>query len=548
MDNRPALILNVDDREAGRYTKSRHLRKFGFEVAEALNGADALRKVDELRPAVVLLDVRLPDMSGIEVCELIKAQWPEVMVLQTSATFVNVDDRIRGLNRGADSYLIQPAEPEELAAAVGALLRIRQAEDALRQMNEALENRVHERTATLEAVNEELKRQIAQRELTEAVLVQAQKMEAIGQLTGGLAHDFNNLLTAIVGNLDLIRNSSKEPRTLRLAENAHKAAERGSKLTAQLLAFSRTQEIATRPVAINELIAGMSTMLGQTLGPSVQIVTQLDPATGLARTDANQLEVAILNLAINARDAMPDGGTLTISTERLDLTEPEGDLAAGSYVAIRVADTGLGMTPEVQAKAFDPFFTTKSSGRGTGLGLAQVYGFSKQCGGTARIVSQPGQGTVITLWLEHTSIGETRAVDGARTEILAEASGRVLLIDDDPDVRNTLSELLLDLGYSVTTAESARVGLGLLEQTDPEIVILDFAMPEMNGAEAARLIVTQRRDLPILFVSGYPDTAALSSAVGEAPILHKPFTRAELAAAVARAKRRATPSARPSDA
>ena len=548
MDSRPALILNVDDREAGRYTKTRHLRKFGFEVAEAVNGADALLQVDALRPAVVLLDVRLPDMSGIEVCEIIKAKWPEVMVLQTSATFVNVDDRIRGLNRGADSYLIQPAEPEELAAAVGALLRIRRAEDALRQMNEALESRVHERTATLEAVNEELKRQIAQRELTEAVLVQAQKMEAIGQLTGGLAHDFNNLLTAIVGNLDLIRNSSKEPRTLRLAENAHKAAERGSKLTAQLLAFSRTQEIATRPVAINELIAGMSTMLGQTLGPSIQIVTQFDPATGLARTDANQLEVAILNLAINARDAMPDGGTLTISTQRCDLKEPEGDLVAGSYIVIRVADTGLGMTAEVQAKAFDPFYTTKSAGRGTGLGLAQVYGFSKQCGGTARIASQPGQGTTITLWLEFTSKDEAPSVDAGRTEVLAEASGRVLLIDDDPDVRNTLSELLLDLGYSVTAAESARIGLGLLEQTDPEIVILDFAMPEMNGAEAARLIVTQRRGLPILFVSGYADSVALSEAVGEAPVLHKPFTRAELASAVARARRRGSSSNAPSGA
>ena len=252
-----AIILNVDDREAGRYTKSRHLKKFGFEVVEATDGADALRKVEELRPAVVLLDVRLPDMSGIEVCEIIKSKWPEVLVLQTSATFVNVEDRIRGLNGGADSYLIQPAEPEELAAAIGALLRIRRAEDAMRGMNELLENRVSERTAVLEALNKELKNEIAQRELAEAALIQAQKMEAIGRLTGGLAHDFNNLLTAIVGNLDLIRVSSQESRTLRLAGNAFKAAQRGSKLTAQLLAFSRTQQLSARPIAVNALITGM---------------------------------------------------------------------------------------------------------------------------------------------------------------------------------------------------------------------------------------------------------------------------------------------------
>ncbi len=394
-----AIILNVDDREAGRYTKSRHLKKFGYEVVEAADGAEALRKVEEFRPAVVLLDVRLPDMSGIEVCEIIKTKWPEVMVLQTSATFVNVEDRIRGLNGGANSYLIQPAEPEELAAAVGALLRIRRAEDALRGMNEFLENRVRERTAVLQALNEELKSQIAQREMAEAALIQAQKMEAIGRLTGGLAHDFNNLLTAIVGNLDLIRVGSKEARTLRLAGNAFKAAERGSKLTAQLLAFSRTQKLNARPVAVNALIMGMSDLLAQTLGPSVQVVTSLDPEAGMARTDDNQLEVAILNLAINARDAMQDGGTLTIATQRAALTAPDRELLPGNYITVSVSDTGEGMTPDVMGKAFDPFFTTKAAGKGTGLGLAQVYGISRQCGGTARIRSQPGAGTSVAVWL-----------------------------------------------------------------------------------------------------------------------------------------------------
>ena len=535
-ENTP-LILNVDDREAGRYTKSRHLKKFGFKVIEAADGAEALRKVEELRPAVVLLDVRLPDMSGIEVCEVIKAKWPEVMVLQTSATFVNVKDRIRGLNGGADSYLVQPAEPEELAAAIGALLRIRAAEDALRRMNELLEMRVSERTAVLKALNEELEDQIAQRQIVQAAFVQAQKMETIGQLTGGLAHDFNNLLTAIVGNLDLILASSQEARTLRLAGNAFKAAERGSKLTAQLLAFSRTQKLAVRPVAVNDLIAGMSEMLTQTLGPSIQVVTALDAAAGMARTDDNQLEVAILNLAINARDAMPDGGPLTISTERVELTAPEDDLLPGPYIAVSVADTGHGMTAEVMAKAFEPFFTTKVAGKGTGLGLAQVYGIAKQCGGAARIVSQPGKGSIVTIWLRCVEAG-AQVNNEARVKVSESACGEVLLIDDDPDVRNVLHEMLENLGYTVNSAENADVGLKLLEQTNPDVVILDFAMPDLNGAEAAKIIRSRRQALPILFVSGYADTQVLGEAVGEVPILHKPFSRAEFAAAVLAARQK----------
>ena len=542
MIEQSAIILNVDDREAGRYTKSRHLKRFGFEVVEAADGAEALRKVEELRPAVVLLDVRLPDMSGIEVCEIIKAKWPEVMVLQTSATYVDTEDRIRGLNGGADSYLIQPTEPEELAAAIGALLRIRRAEDAMRGMNEILENRVRERTAVLEALNDELKSQIAQRELAEAALVQAQKMEAIGRLTGGLAHDFNNLLTAIVGNLDLILVGSKEARTIRLAGNAFKAAERGSKLTAQLLAFSRTQKLAARPIAVNALITGMSEMLAQTLGPSVQMLTDLDPEAGLARTDDNQLEVAILNLAINARDAMQDGGTLTISTRRLELAHPDGELLPGSYITVSVADTGEGMTSDIVGKAFDPFFTTKAAGKGTGLGLAQVYGISRQCGGTARIVSRAGEGTIVTVWLRCAGADAPFIDEAATAHTFDSASGEILLIDDDPDVRNTLHELLAELGYTVNAAENADAGLKLLERTNPDIVILDFAMPEVNGAEAAKAIRSKRHALPILFVSGYADTVALGEAVGDAPILHKPFSRAEFAAAVHAARRRGVPA------
>jgi DNA-binding response OmpR family regulator len=543
MEETGAIILNVDDREAGRYTKSRYLKQFGYTVIEAADGAETLQKVEEFQPAVVLLDIRLPDMSGIDVCEIIKEKWPEIMVLQTSATFVNVQDRIHGLNRGADSYLIQPAEPEELAAAVRALLRIRRAEDRLRAANEELEERVRSRTADLAAANDDLLREIAQREKVEAALVQSQKMEAVGHLTGGLAHDFNNLLTAIIGNLDLICRRTQESRILRLAENALKAAERGSKLTAQLLAFSRTQKLAIEPIRIDALIDGMNELLPQTLGPSVRMHTDIATDAGLVWADENQLEVALLNLAINARDAMPGGGSLTISARRQRIDRSDADLSPGDYVAVSVSDTGHGMSQDVVAKAFDPFFTTKPPGKGTGLGLAQVYGIARQCDGSARIVSEVGKGTTVSILLKRAD-GAAAANAESETALDGSASfAEILLIDDDADVRDTLHEMLIELGYSVQVAESGAAGLTILERSRPNLVLLDFAMPQLSGAEVAALIRNDRPGLPIIFISGYADTHALATAVGSATLLRKPFRRAELAAALRDALQGEKPSA-----
>jgi DNA-binding response OmpR family regulator len=274
------VVLNVDDLEAQRYVKTRDLHAGGFAVIEAQTGAEALRLIEQHRPPVVLLDVQLPDISGFEVCAFIKKKWPEVMVLQTSATFTTTEDRVIGLNAGADSYLVQPAEPIELAAAINALLRIRRSEDALRSLNATLDNQVQVRTVELAEANQQLMKEMAQRKKAEEVLLQAQKMEAIGQLTGGLAHDFNNLLTAVVGNLDLIRARATEPPIVKLAENAFKAAERGSKLTAQLLAFSRTQKLATSSIDINRTIEGMHEFLNQSLGANVSIRSTTRPRVG----------------------------------------------------------------------------------------------------------------------------------------------------------------------------------------------------------------------------------------------------------------------------
>lgn len=517
------VVLNVDDLEAQRYVKTRDLRAVGFDVIEATTGAEALRLVEKHRPPVVLLDVQLPDINGFEVCAFIKQKWPEVMVLQTSATFTTSQHRIIGLNAGADSYLVQPTEPTELAAAIHALLRIRRTEDALRALNASLDKQVQVRTAELADTNRQLKLEMAQRQKAEAELLQAQKMEAVGQLTGGLAHDFNNLLTAVIGNLDLIRSRASEPRITRLAENAFKAAERGSKLTAQLLAFSRTQKLATSSIDINRLIEAMYELLNQSLGAGVVIELALDPAAPVVIADGNQLEVAFLNLAINARDAMPDGGRLVISTSS-DPGDPH-------KVLVAVTDTGTGMAPDVIARAFDPFFTTKPPGKGTGLGLSQVYGLVRQMGGNVDIVSQPGEGTSVRLHLRRGLVASETATEAAPASE-AGHSEIILVVDDDHDVRAIMTSFLTEIGYVVHEAERGDTALAMQRQLRQQLMIIDFAMPGTNGAEVVKAARKTQPSLPVLFVSGYADSAALEAAMGEAPFLRKPFLPAELAHAV----------------
>jgi DNA-binding response OmpR family regulator/two-component sensor histidine kinase len=515
-------ILNVDDEDAPRYVKTRDLQENGLAVIEARNGAEALRLVEAEKPPIVLLDVQLPDITGYEVCAFIKKKWPDVLVLLTSATFTTATHRTQGLDSGADSFLVQPAEPLELAAAVNALLRIRKSEDEMRALNATLEQRVKDRVADLEAANLQLKHEIEQRQRAETALVQSQKMEAIGQLTGGLAHDFNNLLTAVVGNLDLIRVRATDPRIAHHADHAFMAAQRGAKLTAQLLAFSRTQKLATVAVDLNGLIYGMSELLNQTLGAEITVETNLSPGLAAALADANQLELAILNLSINARDAMPGGGTLTIST----LEDP----ADKERVIVCVADTGTGMPPEVVARAFDPFFTTKEPGKGTGLGLSQVYGIVRQIGGDVTIDTAIGKGTRISIALpvastaaknEYTVLGDT-----------TRGSEAILIVDDDPDVRQIMVGVLSDLGYRVKEAGNGEAALDILRDYRPDLLVLDFGMPGTNGAEVAAGARQQNEGIRILFVSGYSDSSAIEKSVGKAALLHKPFRPAEFAAAV----------------
>jgi PAS domain S-box-containing protein len=521
------LVLNVDDDAANRYVKTRSLMMGEMEVIEAETGANALALIALRRPLLVLLDVNLPDVDGLEVCRRIKADWPDIVVVQISATAITTADKVIGLESGADCYLTTPVEPMELIAVTRAMLRLRHAEtqaqeaseryrmivesavdyaiftcgmdaritswntgaqailgyapediigepcarifmaddigadvpeaemraahdgvsvraerwhrrrdgtrfwssgrmvalrdrrgevagylkilydrsiekearNALEALNAKLEDRVAARTRDLAEANARLRTEIAERERVGEQIRQLQKMEALGQLTGGIAHDFNNLLTAILGGLEVTRRRTEDPRSLRLIDSSISAAQRGAKLIAQLMAFARKQNLQIEYLPLNTLVSDMQELLERSVGATVFMVYDLAPDVWPVMADASQVQMALLNLAINARDAMPNGGTLRIASGNIRVEDAEADLPVGEYASLTIQDNGTGMTEEVMARLFEPFFTTKELGKGTGLGLAQVYGFVRQSGGTVRVHSVVDQGTTITILL-----------------------------------------------------------------------------------------------------------------------------------------------------
>ncbi|MGZ8998702.1 MAG: response regulator, partial [Allosphingosinicella sp.] len=408
------------------------------------------------------------------------------------------------------------------------------AEQGLRDMNETLEGRVRERTRELEQALEQLRAEAAERERAEQALRQAQKMEAVGQLTGGIAHDFNNLLTPVIGGLEIISRNLEDPRLKRIADTTLESSRRGAKLTTQLLTFSRLQRIQMAPVEVNRVITQLRDILHHTIGPDVTISTRLGKFSQLAQCDENQLENAILNLAINARDAMPEGGRLTISTELREI-EGEGDVRDGAFVEITVQDSGDGMSPEVLARATEPFFSTKPLGKGTGLGLAQVYGIARQSGGTLRIESRSGEGTRVSILLP---TAETGSAEAARlVEAVAEPrskAGKVFLVDDDPDVRAFLTDLLDELGHEVLAFAGGADALEALGQCVPDLLLIDFAMPGMNGAQLAAEVKALHPNLPFAFITGFAESDQLETAMADgAPVLRKPFGMDEVVRTVA---------------
>jgi PAS domain S-box-containing protein len=378
-------------------------------------------------------------------------------------------------------------------------------------------------------------RDVTELKAAQEQLRQSQKMEALGQLTGGIAHDFNNLLTVVVGGLDLIVRRAEDPKLQRYAKNALEAAERGARLTAQLLAFSRVQRLEVRPTLVAPLITNMRPLLRNVLGPGIEKKIELDTAAVPVLADPTQLELAVLNLAINARDAMPGGGLLSIATKVVAISG-DTEMDDGDYVEVSIGDTGTGMPEDVVARAFEPFFTTKEIGKGTGLGLSMVYGVARQSGGTARIESRAGGGTIVRLYFRCAEGAEIGAGTDAEAENgpadPPEQAARVLVVDDDPDVRGFVVSSLEDLGYEVTEASNGETALAEFRREVPDLVVLDYLMPGMSGAEVAREMRSARPDQAILFVSGYSETDAIRAAAPGAALLSKPFRSEALATSV----------------
>lgn len=438
---------------------------------------------------------------------------------------------------GNVALLERPFHPTTLVSVVQSSLRSRRRQYECRRLNEELEIRVNERTAELAAANRQLLRQIEERERVETTLRQMQRLEAVGQLTSGVAHDFNNLLTVVLGNIGFLERdfaaSGINGKTSQRLSYMRSAAERGAKLTDQLLSFSRRQRLEPRSLDLNETVASMRDMLQSTMGGSIQIETGFQEKLWPAMVDPTQLELAILNLAINARDAMEVGGTLTVSTANVSLGEPRypEEPPPGDYVSVCVSDTGTGMSESVRRKVFEPFFTTKETGKGSGLGLSQVLGFAQQSSGGIRLESHIGEGTRVHIYLPRSAVQAERsstAFSGTNAPALANGS-KVLLVDDDNAVREVTAAMLRDLGYIVLEAGSGGGAFDLLERERMiDLIVMDFAMPGMNGAEVARQARIDRPMIPILFITGFADRAAISGIDG-AQIIGKPFSRDELA-------------------
>ncbi|KRB85614.1 histidine kinase [Sphingomonas sp. Root710] len=385
-----------------------------------------------------------------------------------------------------------------------------------------------------------LREQMAAREIAEEQIRQMQKMESIGQLTGGIAHDFNNMLAIVIGSLDLARRRLGDPdRLLRYIDNAHEGAERAASLTARLLAFSRQQPLAPLTVDVNKLVAGMSELLQRTVGEEYMVETVL--AGGLWRTfvDPGQLENAVINLAVNARDAMPDGGRITIETANAylddDYARSRGDVTPGQYVMLSMTDAGSGMTPDVMAKAFDPFFTTKPVGKGTGLGLSQIFGFMKQTGGHAAIYSEPGHGTTVKLYiprhLGQLSDQQSRPAIGETVVPVARPGETILVVEDEQRVRHFSVDALRELGYTVISAVNGGDALkALSEQPSITMLFTDIVMPEMNGRKLADAAIEMRPDVKVLFTTGYTRNAVVHNGMLDAGVafLPKPFSVTQL--------------------
>ncbi|MBV8664718.1 MAG: response regulator [Hyphomicrobiales bacterium] len=425
------------------------------------------------------------------------------------------------------------------------ILELHESEERLKRLNETLEERVARRTAELERAHAAVLAQIEQREVAERKLRHGQKMEMIGQLTGGVAHDFNNLLMAVIGNLDLLRKHlPRDAKTSRLIDGAVQGAQRGAALTQRLLAFARKQDLRVEPKNIVDLVRGMTDLIERSAGGQIELKINLPDSVPLVLVDASQIELALLNLVVNARDAMPEGGVLTIDVDerRAPLG---GDLAPGRYVRLSVSDTGFGMDPETLKRATEPFFSTKELGKGTGLGLSMIQGLAAQLNGALQLTSELGRGSRAELWLPATTLAVQPA---ALPQIARPAANQasapkitVLVVDDDALIAMSTVEMLEDLGHSVIEANSASRALEILQNGRVvDLLITDYSMPKMNGAQLASAARELRPALPILLATGYAELPSNSGV--DLPRIAKPYRQDQLAATIAKVLTYSVPS------
>ena len=546
MVNQPVNILLVDDQPAKLLSYEAILKDLGETLVKTSSANEALQCLLKQDVALILIDVCMPDLDGYELAAMIRAhpRYQATAIIFISAIALTELDRIKGYEYGAVDYVPVPVVPELLRAKVRVFVELYRKTRQLEKLNAELEQRVAERTAELERTNAELERRVdertRERETALAQVHQMQKLESLGQLTGGLAHDFNNLLMAILGNLDILRSKClpTDPKLERFVSSAIQAAERGANLTQRMLAFARRQELRPEAVEVPRVVDGMADMLRRTLGSTIEIRFDFAEALPAICVDPNQFELAVLNLSLNARDAMPQGGVLTITArnETVKAGAAQG-LAAGRYVCLAVSDTGAGMDEATMARAPEPFFTTKEVGKGTGLGLSMVYGLAAQSGGGARITSQLKRGTTVELRLPvagNAAVTSTEATAKEKPQTAPTQTHRILVVDDDSLVAESTVSMLEHLGHSTILTTSCLAALEAL-RTEPRIdlVITDQVMPGMTGTELARRMRQLRPELPIILATGYSELIQRRVEPGFV-VLDKPYHLEKLAAMITR--------------
>ncbi|MEJ8839577.1 response regulator [Ramlibacter sp. AN1133] len=514
---------------------------------------ELLQALMEGAAAVILTEEALPQLhSDDRLLEWLKSQPPwsdfPFVVLATKREGRRPEKDLRSLHSLGNLVLLErPLNAETLASAAESAVRARRRQYAAREhleelkrtrgelerLNGELEDRILLRTRELASANDRLMKEINERERAQAALTQVQKMEAIGRLTGGIAHDFNNLLHVVNMNLELVSLYAKEEKVKPVVERAKSAARRGARLTNQLLSFARSQSLLPKLTRVNQLLLGMKDLLEISVGSGVEVELDLCEEDATVVLDPSQMEMAILNLAVNSRDAMPQGGKLKITTGTRFLDD-DRDLAAGDYVLVSVTDSGAGIPPNILPKVFDPFFTTKPVGRGTGLGLSQVYGFARQSGGLARIRSEEGQGTTVEMLFPEADADADEQVASKQQPAVPALAGacHILVVEDDPDVRRVIVECLSLIGYKVTEAANGSEALASLAAARPDLMVVDYAMPDMTGAEVISESRKMVGDLPVILATGYADMAAVERLAGRPRILRKPFDIAALGDAV----------------